>query len=292
MILRNAFRGACRFGDWAETLNIPRAVLTHRLEHLVESGVMERRPYQLRPERFEYRLTAMGRDLWAYLLSIWSWERQWTPGARRRMRRLVHATCGAAVMPVICCAACGEPLEPDSVIEQPGPGAGTEPRNMPRWQRRTVLVELHTRNDGQGQMAWHILGDRWSTILLHHMARGATRFATLRDSMQVRPPILAQRLRDLTAQGLIEARSYSSQPPRNEYRLTPMGVALHQTRLLAMAWGDRWLSGDAGVPAVLVHQACGHVTHAQLRCSDCDEVLSSPEIRFEPRIDWFDRRHD
>jgi len=44
LIVRDAFYGLRRFGDFALHLEIPRAVLTSRLKALVDEGVMERVP--------------------------------------------------------------------------------------------------------------------------------------------------------------------------------------------------------------------------------------------------------
>jgi DNA-binding HxlR family transcriptional regulator len=70
LILRDAFLGVRRFDDFQRSLRIARNVLTTRLQRLVQAGVLERRLYGERPERFEYRLTAMGLDLWPALVAL------------------------------------------------------------------------------------------------------------------------------------------------------------------------------------------------------------------------------
>jgi DNA-binding HxlR family transcriptional regulator len=52
-------------------------VLTARLSLLVEEGVLERRRYQERPERFEYRLTEKGLELFPVLISLMQWGDGW-----------------------------------------------------------------------------------------------------------------------------------------------------------------------------------------------------------------------
>ncbi len=54
----------------ADRLGIARNVLTARLARLVEEGVLEKVAYQERPERFEYRLTEKGLDLWPVIVSL------------------------------------------------------------------------------------------------------------------------------------------------------------------------------------------------------------------------------
>jgi DNA-binding HxlR family transcriptional regulator len=52
-----------RFDQFQESLGIARNVLTDRLNRLVEEEILERVRYNERPERYEYRLTAKGREL-------------------------------------------------------------------------------------------------------------------------------------------------------------------------------------------------------------------------------------
>ena len=62
LIVRDAFFGVRRFGDFAAHLEIPRAVLTSRLAALVEAGVLALVPGAHGHD--EYALTGKGRDLW------------------------------------------------------------------------------------------------------------------------------------------------------------------------------------------------------------------------------------
>src|SRR5690606_17131971 len=151
----------------------------------------------------------------------------------------------------------------------------------PRWQRRTVVSDLMV-NDGINPVAWHILRDRWSTLLIGAVASGTGRFNNLKEALHVTTHELAQRLSDLTSIGILQMSAYSEWPLRNEYRLTPKVWPLHQTRLLASGGGDRWLADPAGVPLVLEHTACGHEASPKLRCSECGEALRKEEITFRP----------
>src|SRR3954463_8086860 len=73
LIVRDAFFGVRRFDDFQRSLGIARNVLQGRLERLVEEGILERVRYQERPERFEYRLTEKGLDLWPVVVSLLAW---------------------------------------------------------------------------------------------------------------------------------------------------------------------------------------------------------------------------
>src|ERR1700736_954405 len=73
LILRDAFLGTRRFDEFQRSLGIARNVLQSRLERLVEAGILRRDPYQERPRRFEYRLTAKGVDLWPVIVAMLKW---------------------------------------------------------------------------------------------------------------------------------------------------------------------------------------------------------------------------
>ena len=73
MIIRDAFYGVRRFEVFQRDLGVARNVLTDRLNKLVDKGVLERRRYEDRPPRYEYRLTDRGRDLVGVVLVIMRW---------------------------------------------------------------------------------------------------------------------------------------------------------------------------------------------------------------------------
>src|SRR6201997_1983723 len=73
LIIRDAFLGLRRFDEFQESLGIARNVLTDRLNRLVEEGILERVRYSERPERYEYRLTAKGRELNIALTALRQW---------------------------------------------------------------------------------------------------------------------------------------------------------------------------------------------------------------------------
>ena len=81
LIVRDTFLGVRRFDDFQARLGISRNILTARLTSLVEAGVLDKVPYQERPLRHEYRLTAKGRDLWPVLTTMREWGDKWIAGA-------------------------------------------------------------------------------------------------------------------------------------------------------------------------------------------------------------------
>lgn len=122
LILRDAFLGTRRFDDFQKSLGIARNVLTVRLKSLVDAGLLERRRYQERPERYEYRLTEKGRDLYPVLLALMQWGDKYTAGDAGPPVLLVHEPCGHHTEPQFVCSHCGEPIDPREMRPEPGPG--------------------------------------------------------------------------------------------------------------------------------------------------------------------------
>ncbi len=109
LILRDAFYGVRRFDDFQRDLGIARNVLTDRLAKLVAQGVLERRRYEEHPPRYEYRLTAKGRDLLPVLLAMTRWGDRWTAEDEPPVT-LTHTTCGHDTQATMVCSHCREDL--------------------------------------------------------------------------------------------------------------------------------------------------------------------------------------
>lgn len=72
-VLRCAVFGIRRFGAFAAELGVATNVLSNRLDRLVDAGILQRVPYQQRPERHEYVLTDAGRELVPVVLALKQW---------------------------------------------------------------------------------------------------------------------------------------------------------------------------------------------------------------------------
>jgi DNA-binding HxlR family transcriptional regulator len=121
LVIRDITFGNRRFDTIQANLGVARNVLADRLATLVEHGVLERRRYQDHPERHEYVLTDMGRDLYPVLLTLMAWgDRYLSPDGPPGLVR--HTACGHDTVPTLTCTHCGEPLGNREVRVHPGPG--------------------------------------------------------------------------------------------------------------------------------------------------------------------------
>ena len=129
---------------------------------------------------------------------------------------------------------------------------------------------------------WDVIGEPWSPLVLRNIYVGITRFDQLQQTLGISRKVLAERLRWLTENEVLERREYSARPPRYEYLLTAKGLELFHVLMVMVAWGDKWLAGEAGPPVLYRHHACGQIGHAELHCSACGAPMRATDIDVLP----------
>jgi DNA-binding HxlR family transcriptional regulator len=104
------------------------------------------------------------------------------------------------------------------------------------------------------QHAADLVGQRWAAAILNAGLSGARRFTEYRAMVTgISDKVLAQRLKDLESQGLIERTVIPSTPVQIRYALTDDGRELITLLLPIVAWvqrrhglrGRRLIGGDA-----------------------------------------------
>lgn len=117
LVLREAFLGETRFERFQSSLGIARNTLTERLDRLTGAGLLRRSRYQLKPARYEYLLTEMGRDVLPVLVAIMRWGDRWLGGPQGENpwppAIVRHTDCGRQTNADINCTHCGGPLTAD-----------------------------------------------------------------------------------------------------------------------------------------------------------------------------------
>lgn len=73
MIVRDAFLGRRRFGEFEKSLGVAKNILTVRLRKLVNAGVLEQVPAADGTSYKEYSLTERGRGLMPVLAALGQW---------------------------------------------------------------------------------------------------------------------------------------------------------------------------------------------------------------------------
>lgn len=129
LIIREALTGYRRFEEIRERLGIARNILTRRLRHLEDHGILERRPYQDRPPRYEYVLTRKGQDLGIAVMALAQWGNRWkTAGDRPAPVSFHSARTGAPLEARVIDTSTGETVgyrdtivtPPDGIPRHPG----------------------------------------------------------------------------------------------------------------------------------------------------------------------------
>jgi len=73
LIVRDAFAGLKRFGEFQKSLGLAKNILTERLKTLVANGILEKRLPADGGARSEYYLTDKGRELRLILIALRQW---------------------------------------------------------------------------------------------------------------------------------------------------------------------------------------------------------------------------
>lgn len=81
VIVRDLLTGKTKFGEFLDSPEgIPTNILSARLKRMEEAGLVTRAPYQTRPLRHAYELTAKGAALLPALQEICRWANAHIPG--------------------------------------------------------------------------------------------------------------------------------------------------------------------------------------------------------------------
>jgi DNA-binding HxlR family transcriptional regulator/alkylated DNA nucleotide flippase Atl1 len=122
LILHDAFDGYTRFDQFEANLGISSSLLTSRLKRLVGIGLLERRPYQTNPIRYEYLLTDLGRSLRPVIVALAAWgNARLDPGKRSMV--LVDAETGIEAEPVLVDRDSGRRVDGPGFVFTAGPAA-------------------------------------------------------------------------------------------------------------------------------------------------------------------------
>ena len=81
LVVRDLLHGKRTYGELADSPErIPTNILADRLRRLEDAGIVTSTPYQERPVRYAYTLTAKGRDLGEVLHAFVRWGKRHIPG--------------------------------------------------------------------------------------------------------------------------------------------------------------------------------------------------------------------
>ena len=125
----------------------------------------------------------------------------------------------------------------------------------------------------------NVLCDRWSLVTLLLAQAGVHRFNELSERSGMASRLLTSRLAMLEAQEIIVRLPYTRRPPRYDYHLSHMGLALFEVFATMALWEQTWHPPGTGIGLRIEHLACGATdVHPVPHCAACDAVLSATDI--------------
>jgi len=121
LILRDAFFGSRRFGQFERSLGIAKNVLTARLTGLTEAGILEKRDSDEGAHAI-YVLTEKGLDLQPVLISMTHWGDQYMANPAGDRLIFVDRGQGEPIRRMSVIGQDGRTLAPREIKAVPGPG--------------------------------------------------------------------------------------------------------------------------------------------------------------------------
>jgi DNA-binding HxlR family transcriptional regulator len=102
------------------------------------------------------------------------------------------------------------------------------------------------------------IGSRWTGVIIAAITNDVHRFGELKAAIPgLSDRMLADRLKELQVDGLIERVVFPETPVRVEYHLTAKGCALADVMEAVSAWAEDWIPLDDEVAGQSVKEAAG-----------------------------------
>jgi DNA-binding HxlR family transcriptional regulator len=103
------------------------------------------------------------------------------------------------------------------------------------------MATTRTYDDGcAAAHALDLVGERWALLVVRELLLGPKRFTDLKSGLpHASPNVLAQRLRDLEAAGVVRRRKLPPPAASRVYELTEWGLALEPVIIALGRWGVR-----------------------------------------------------
>ncbi|QJD86265.1 winged helix-turn-helix transcriptional regulator [Cohnella herbarum] len=90
-----------------------------------------------------------------------------------------------------------------------------------------------------------VLGGKWKTLILCHLAYGPKRTSELKKAMPgITQKMLTQQLRELEDDGIIFRTVYNQVPPKVVYEMTEIGESLKAILDQLCEWGEKFIQGQ------------------------------------------------
>jgi DNA-binding HxlR family transcriptional regulator len=120
-----------------------------------------------------------------------------------------------------------------------------------------VLRKIQSDSPCPVARALDIVGDRWTLMIVRDAFDGIRRFGQFQESLGIARNILTDRLKLLTAAGILDVVPASDGSLYQEYVLTPKGNDLFPVIVTLRQWGEGYLFVRGEKHSVLIDRATG-----------------------------------
>jgi DNA-binding HxlR family transcriptional regulator len=104
-------------------------------------------------------------------------------------------------------------------------------------------------------MTIDVIGGSWKLLIIWRLKDGTLRFGELKKIIgAISTKMLAQQLKELEADGLINRKAYLEVPSRVEYSLTDLGYTVLPLIDTLHQWGDMYIEKFAGVDCLMIKE--------------------------------------
>lgn len=280
LVLKEAYNGARRFGEFQSRLGIPKQTLSLRLAQLCRDEMLHRRYIGPAHATLDYAPTAKTWDLEDAMISIWLWHEDNRGAIDVLPFDILHVPCGRVLKARYRCRDCRGEANRHTVAIQRAEPEQMEDAARPRLARRNDAAILAARDGGGERMlAASIVGDRPSNEILYLLSQGPAHLKAMGRMLGIGLPVLRARLDKLKTLGLIEERPRGR---RVDHRLTAKADGLYPLLISLAAWGERWCLGGDAPPELRVHD-CGALLRGRFVCAHCDGWVTRRDIRVVER---------
>lgn len=282
LILRETFFGIHRFEQFYNNLGISRNILSVRLHHLVEAGILELKRYNDYPARSEYHLTKKGLDLYPFISTLKRWGDKWLTGEGGPPQVVYHTTCKHVFVPVAICSHCGREIKIGEINyeERHKVKYVIEGRPLNSRKRKPSEKARQIQDICTVEGTLNVIGDRWTFSILREAFLDNRRFEQFYNKLGISRNILSSRLKELVRNGIFTKHKYSGTPSRYEYRLTNKGLDIFPTMLASICWENRWRVDDDKLPLLLRHKTCDHTCDVIIICTRCGVEIQAHAVKY------------
>jgi DNA-binding HxlR family transcriptional regulator len=123
--------------------------------------------------------------------------------------------------------------------------------------------------------ALEAVGERWTLLVLRDCFYGVVRFNDFQAHLDISRPILAERLKALINEGLLERRHHGT---GNRYVLTEKGTSLWPAVFTLAQWGEQHFGQKAGPRRIFVHANCDTRLDPSGLCPACNTVPGPADL--------------